>query len=155
MGFWPSDTAGQIADVTSAIAFLGSIGTALYAKFRGNITDNAIRGLRRDFERRDLLPDAALRYQNLYRELAPLLNGSGKPHETAQKVGELRGVVVTLESYLSKAEQVTLTSVKSSLVLIEKEPTNQTYALGLLRDAASLSVELDGIVKRVTWNSQS
>lgn len=155
MSFWPTDTAGQIADVTSAVAFVGSVLTAVYARLRGNATDKAVRGLRHDFERRDLLPHAAERYQNLYRELAPFLSGAGEPHEATQKMGELRGVIVTLEAYLDRTEKVTLTSVKERLILIEKEPTSQSHLLGLLGDAAALSAELEGVVKRVTWNSQS
>ena len=93
MSFWPSDTAGQIADVISAIAFVGSVGAAAYARIRGNATDKAVRELRHNYERRDLLPVLAKRYQDTHRALVPLLHTAAEPHEVSQKLGELRGVL--------------------------------------------------------------
>lgn len=155
MSFWPRDTAGQIADVTSALAFLASIGAAVYARLRGNTTDKAVRELRQDFARRELLPDTARRYQALYLELAPLFSQPSDLQLVAQKLGEFRGMINSLDSYFDKAEKETLKPSRARLDLIAREPDKKEYLLELLGDAAALSVELDEIVKRITWNNPS
>lgn len=155
MSFWPTDTAGQVADVISVVAFLSSIGAGLYSKKRGNATDRAVRELRKDFERRNLLPPTVLRYQKLYRELSPALSSSTNAQAMSQQLGELRGMLNGLDAYLEDTERGTVRLMVTRLDLIEKEPTAPSHLSRLLHDAAALSVELEVIVERLKWNSQS
>lgn len=155
MSFWPTDTAGQVADVISVAAFLGSVGVGLYSRIRGNATDRAVRELRKDFERRNLLPPTVLRYQKLYRELSPVLSSAANAHTMSQQLGELRGMLNGLDLYLEDTERGTIRLMVSRLDLIEKEPTAPSHLQRLLHDAAALSVELEVIVERLQWNRQS
>ena len=155
MSFWPADTASQVADGVSVLAFVGSVVAGIYSKLRGNTVDRKVAELRRDFERRDLLPANAERYQELYRELVPLLGKTADPMAVSQKLGQLRGMLNSLDSYLNEGEKRTVKVMMGHLNLIEKEPTAQSHFQALLHDAAALSVELEILVERVKWNSQS
>ena len=73
----------------------------------------------------------------------------------SKKMGELRGILATLESFLDLSETKSVILVRARLIQLEKEPESKAHAMGLLGDAATLSVELEGIVKKVTWNNKS
>lgn len=166
MSFWPSDTAGRIADGITAVGFLVSVAGGVFAKMRGSAADKAakaadqaVQELRQEFLRREMLPLTARLYEKLYLELVPLLNtvlNTGTdPSLVTQKLGELRGTLNGLEKYLHEGDKGTLTIVIKRLDLIQAEPNDSGHLQVLLQNAATLATELNILVKAVKWNNQS
>jgi DNA-binding transcriptional regulator GbsR (MarR family) len=106
------------------------------------------------YERRDLLPGLALKYQQLYGELQPLLTQSPDAPLVKVKLSEFEGMLNNLEQYLAKDERQTPKQIKQILKLITKQPKSPDHYQNLLSLTAKFSVELDHITRKIRWNSQ-
>lgn len=162
MNWWPGDIASDVADVLAVASAVGAIWSGLVAKKRGTDADiaakaanQAAENLKREYHRRDLLPGKIEKYQFMYRELQPILSQNTDPQLVSQKLGELRGMVNGLGTYLQDDENETLKVIVDRLDLIAKEPTASSHLVVLLQNMGTLSVELEFIAGNVAWNRQS
>lgn len=146
---WPSDRFSIIADGAALLGLVASF----VAAFNSARTGRAVRQLEDKYERRDLFPELALKYQQLYGELQPLVTQSPDAPLVKVKLSELEGMLNNLEQYLAKNERQTPKQIKQLLKLIAEQPKSPDHYQNLLSLTAKFSVELDHITRRIRWNS--
>jgi hypothetical protein len=151
--YWPSDRLSLLADLGSFAGLAASVWAAIAA----SKSINAVRRLEGRYRRRDLLPEEVARYQEAFISLVPVLSNPPNSYAVSKSVGELKGRLNALQSYLRPEEMRTLKSVRDRITLIESEPKapNHDHLQVLVSDASTLSAELDTIVGNVNWNNPS
>jgi hypothetical protein len=149
MSFWPSDTAGVIADAVSVLAFLGSVAAGISAKINGD----AVRRIEKRLERRERLPHAARDYQKLCREIAPMLFGQSDPQRLSEMLGRLSGTVKGIEPYLRDDQKAGIRAVRVRLEVIAREPNETSHLRSLHTEIWQLSTEIDFVVGSMKWDT--
>lgn len=150
MSFWPSDTAGQIADGISVAAFAGSILVGIYAKLRGNATDRSVRELRKDVDRRTLLPVAYGKLTGLCQELTVLQDPNEKDRQARliKFVGEIEGTLRQIGSYSLEQDRPSVLRVVECFAAYQSDRSDATLQT-LHEQMWKLAAELEFTIQEI------
>ncbi len=150
MSFWPADTAGQIADGVSVAAFMASITAWLYAKMRGNATDKAVNELRKDVDRRTLLPVAYGKLTDLCTELSLLQDPTANDRQArlTKFVGEIEGTLRQIGTYSLEEDQPSVSKVAECFASYQSDRSDASLQV-LHEQMWKLSTELDFTVQEI------
>lgn len=134
MSFWPSDTAGDIADVCSA---LGLVVTAI-------LTTGAWQ-VRNRFLKLILYPSHVQKLESHCSRLAEFLGTERPPADVSKEVGEARGDLNSLRPYVSGSQKKTLAKATDALEVYRANQVDENLTkllelmYQLLREMQNLS----------------